>query len=172
MPNFLSRTPEEISQIKALIWHGAIQREIAEATNLSQSQISRIATGHCWGEVPWPNGDLGALPESRCIELRDIHRATPHLGKAMQTRVRAAPPPTVPNPDAQALVSQIAPPPVALDPRQAAQATGFTPEVRQALEEQAQEIDKEMDRELLDAISDPGESPEVPPTPMRKRKKR
>jgi transcriptional regulator with XRE-family HTH domain len=52
-----------ISKIKALLYQGLTQIEIASTYGISQTSISRIRAGKVGGYIPWPDGSIGALPQ-------------------------------------------------------------------------------------------------------------
>ncbi len=54
-------TSDDVKEIKALIWAGQSQTEVAKLFNVSQPNINRIVHGFIWQEVPWPNYARGAL---------------------------------------------------------------------------------------------------------------
>lgn len=54
-------TFDDVKEIKALIWNGQSQTEVAKVFNVTQPNINRIVHGYIWQEVPWPNMAKGAL---------------------------------------------------------------------------------------------------------------
>ena len=63
-------TVADVVEIKERIWHGEKQRSIAEAFGVSQTTISNILRGYQWGEVRWPNGDVGHMPEDQWRKMK------------------------------------------------------------------------------------------------------
>lgn len=77
-----------VRQIKAYIWEGATQEQVAKHFALSQTHISRIVRGLAWFSVPWPDGDIGRFSEKRVLELRTGSQiASPEL-RAPTTEIR------------------------------------------------------------------------------------
>lgn len=85
-----SLTPEEVSEIKKRIWDGLTQLMVAREFGVSQGTISKIMNGHQWGEVVWPNGDVGQFPVSRRLELHAIAYGMPD--KKMELSMSATAP--------------------------------------------------------------------------------
>lgn len=54
-----------VQAIKAMIWERVPQEDIARRTGVAQGTVSRIKTGRLGYDVPWPSGQLGALPVER-----------------------------------------------------------------------------------------------------------
>lgn len=58
--------PEQVRNIKALLWDGHMsQPEIAALHNTHQTGISRILNGYMWGEIEWPDGSSGRMDPER-----------------------------------------------------------------------------------------------------------
>jgi hypothetical protein len=67
--------PSDVQVVKERLWKGEeTQEEIATAFYTTQATVSRIYRGYQWPDVPWPNGDAGAMPASRVGEIFEARR--------------------------------------------------------------------------------------------------
>jgi hypothetical protein len=58
-----------IKVVKDMLFAGKPQERISAVTGVSQSTISRVKAGKSHGEVPWPDGSIGPLPERTVQEV-------------------------------------------------------------------------------------------------------
>lgn len=66
----------QVARIKAAIWRGDMQEEIAAKYGVNHRSISNIKRGATWPDVPWPNKKAGAIDPKRALEItRDRMRA-------------------------------------------------------------------------------------------------
>lgn len=52
---------ETVKEIKALLWKGVSNADVARRIGCSDAHVSRISTGNAWFDVPWPNGQVGGI---------------------------------------------------------------------------------------------------------------
>lgn len=60
-----SLSVDSVTIIKRLLWLGRTQEEVAAILGVSQSTVSRIRSGRRYGDIPWPDGSTGPLPEGQ-----------------------------------------------------------------------------------------------------------
>lgn len=69
MGRFRILSKDQVKEIKALLWMGTKGAEISLRYQVSAASISHIKRGTQYAEVPWPNGNFGAMPFERDREL-------------------------------------------------------------------------------------------------------
>lgn len=68
-------TKATVLDVKRDLWASdTTQALVAAKYGITQTTISRIASGLLWGNVPWPDGSQGPMPERRAL-VRQIDRA-------------------------------------------------------------------------------------------------
>ncbi|MAH45955.1 hypothetical protein CMI37_08990 [Candidatus Pacearchaeota archaeon] len=158
--------PYDIVQIKDAIWAGEKQRAIAQNFGVTQTTISRIATGDEYFDTAWPDGSIGPLPINRRKEIhvgRRSRAAQAVLSVMEDAKVRPSEPILLEaieqveeethTPEEQPLeVVQSEDPPRPRITREEADAM---------LEEQAEALEAEDQQAMLNAISDTGDNPEA-----------
>jgi len=73
-PNKLSAklSPAQHRDIKARLWAGESNIEIARIYRITDASVSRILHGRQAQSTPWPDGETGAMPSYRFQELRRL----------------------------------------------------------------------------------------------------
>jgi len=59
----------KVFSIKAHIWGGMRQREVAEMFGTTHTTIGRICNGESHKDVQWPDGSTGSMPRAHRLEL-------------------------------------------------------------------------------------------------------
>jgi hypothetical protein len=81
----------DVLAIKRRIWNGETREEIAQDFTVGLMQICLIGAGYRWPEIAWPDGSIGALSESRKIQIRQARaRAKKHLRAAVRKELRSS----------------------------------------------------------------------------------
>lgn len=78
MPRYKLDGPT-VEAIKKLLSKRMSQGSIARQFKVSQASISNISNGTQWGEIPWPNGHTGGIPEEYTKTKIDVESATASL---------------------------------------------------------------------------------------------
>lgn len=58
------------TEIKAMLWLGQTQEQVASDFGIHQTTVSRIVRGKAWYEARWPDGTVGAMSSERAFELK------------------------------------------------------------------------------------------------------
>lgn len=67
-------TLAEAIDIKAMLWEGEKQRDIAARFGVSQTTVSSICRGYQWPEAVWPDNTKGRMSDERWKQLKPMAR--------------------------------------------------------------------------------------------------
>ena len=83
-------TPDDVRDIKTLLWDGYTQKDVARQYDITQPYVSLIVQGSAYPDIPWPDGDTGPMDRNRWHALQEARRGPTRTEKRRHAKLDAA----------------------------------------------------------------------------------
>ncbi len=83
-------TPDDVRDIKTLLWDGYTQKDVAHQYDITQPYVSLIVQGSAYSDIPWPDGDTGPMNRDHYHALQESRRGPTRTERRRHAKLDAA----------------------------------------------------------------------------------